>query len=115
MQTVHVECSRQVDEQMRRPDLVTRLVNGEVIILDRAAGNVHQLNATASHVWNECDGTRSAADIAAGMAARFDVSSDVILRDVLTIIADFRQLGLFVDERTVSNSGQNGDNNDHRQ
>src|SRR5688572_25028723 len=51
----------EVMSYVHRPDLVTRTIDGEVVILDQSAGTVHHLNATASHIWSECDGTRSAA------------------------------------------------------
>jgi Coenzyme PQQ synthesis protein D (PqqD) len=84
--------------QMRRQDLVTRIVDGETIILDRVAGRVHQLNRTASYIWNVCEG-RSASEIATEMAARFDVIPDMVLTDVQTTLSDFRRLGLVLDAR----------------
>jgi len=83
--------------QKRRSDLVARTINGEVVILDRAAGTVHQLNATASHIWSACDGAHSVADIAASVAARFEETPETVLRDVLATLADFQRLGLLVD------------------
>ena len=77
---------------------MTRIVDGEIIILDRAAGRVHQLNRTASYIWNVCEG-RSAPEIATEMAARFDVIPDMVLNDVQTTLSDFRRFGLFLDAR----------------
>jgi len=89
---------------MHRPDLVTRSIDGEVVILDRSAGTVHHLNATASHIWSECDGTQSAADIAARVAASFNGVPETVLEDVLATLADFRRLGLLVDADTLTRS-----------
>ena len=75
---------------------MTRIVDGEIIILDRAAGRVHQLNRTASYIWNVCEGL-SASEIATEMAARFDVIPDMVLNDVQTTLSDFRRFGLFLD------------------
>ena len=74
--------------QTRRQDSVSRIVDGEIIILDRAAGRIHQLNRTASHIWNVCEG-RSASEIATEMAAHFDVKPDMVLNDVQTTLSDF--------------------------
>ena len=82
----------------RRSDLLTRIVDGEVIILDRAKGLVHQLNATASHVWNAFDEKRSAADIAAELSRRFSDTPETVLNDVHRTIAEFERLELLVDE-----------------
>jgi hypothetical protein len=78
----------------RRADLVRRVVDGEVVILDRATGNIHRLNATASFIWNQCDGTSTPADIAARLAASFDRAPEHVLGDVMTALADLERLGL---------------------
>jgi hypothetical protein len=80
----------------RRPDLTTCTVDGEVVILDRAAGYVHQLNPTASEIWAACDGQHSPQDIAARLQERFNGVSDAVLLDVETVLAQFEQLGLLM-------------------
>ena len=81
----------------RRPDLTTCTVDGEVVILDRAAGYVHQLNPTASEIWAACDGQHSPHDIAARLQERFNGVTDAVLRDVETVLTQFEQLGLLLD------------------
>ena len=78
----------------RRTDLETRIVDEEVVILDLANGNVHRLNATASLVWNDCDGHSTVADIAARLAARFQLTPDDVIADVTIALADLERLGL---------------------
>jgi PqqD family protein of HPr-rel-A system len=77
-----------------RTDLITRSLNGETVILDRVSGKVHTLNSTASCIWEVCDGTHGADEIAAYVTTRFgDVPHDV--RDhVLRALNEFEQLGL---------------------
>jgi hypothetical protein len=86
----------------RRPDLMTCTVDGEVVILDRAAGFVHQLNPTATHIWIACDG-HEVDEIAAGVAASFEGAPEAVLDDVIRTLADFERLGLLVD-RPVEDS-----------
>jgi hypothetical protein len=83
---------------MQRPDLVTCTVDSELVILDRAGGYVHQLNATASEIWSACDGVRGAEDIAALVGARFDDPPSTVLQDVLSTLQELRRLGLLVDQ-----------------
>ena len=47
-----------------RADLSTRIVEGEVVILDKRTGRIHQLNSTASFVWNRLDDRTTLAAIA---------------------------------------------------
>jgi hypothetical protein len=90
----------------RRPDLLTCAVDGEVVILDRAAGLVHQLNPTASHIWGACDGGHEVDEIAAGVAASFEGAPETVFNDVIRTLADFERLGLLVD-RPVEDSALN--------
>lgn len=78
----------------RRSDVVSRVVDGEVVILDRPTGNVHRLNATASLIWDHCDGASTPADIAAHVAAHFDRTPDQVLGDVMETLANLEKLGL---------------------
>jgi coenzyme PQQ synthesis protein D (PqqD) len=93
--------------QARRSDLLTRVIDGEALILDRAAGKIHRLNTTASYIWNECDG-RSASEIAVRMLAHFDTSADLVLSDIEATLADFRCLGLVHDTRDTATQKTNG-------
>jgi hypothetical protein len=78
----------------RRSDLIERVIDGETVILDRAVGNVHRLNATASCVWSQLNGENSADAIAAYVAAQFESAPDTVLEDVVQAIHSLDQLGL---------------------
>jgi hypothetical protein len=93
---------------VHRPDLVIRGDEGETIILDQRAGTVHHLNATASQIWRQCSGDRSAAAIAACLTATFDDVPETVLEDVVATLADFRRLGLLVDAAVDGSDGSAG-------
>jgi hypothetical protein len=78
--------------------LIVRLIDGEVVILDRSAGRVHHLNATASCIWNGCDGTQSVSEIATRLTDEFDVVSEAVLRDVIAALVQFQELGLLTED-----------------
>jgi hypothetical protein len=90
--------------QARRPDLLTRVIDGETLIFDRIGGKIHRLNPTATCIWNECDAD-SASEIAARMQVQFDGSPDLILRDVEATLLHFRRLGLVLDTRDTRRGG----------
>jgi PqqD family protein of HPr-rel-A system len=83
--------------KIRRSDLLTTTVDGEVVIFDQAAGVVHQLNRTASHIWSLCDGEPDIDDISARLAASFDDVPAAVTQDIVKTLADFERLGLLVD------------------
>jgi hypothetical protein len=80
----------------QRADLVARHVDGEALILDRAAERVHQLNATAAYIWDRCNGASSIEDVAARFAGDFGIETGVARADVLKTVADLQKLGLLV-------------------
>jgi len=83
------------DEHPRqREDVNARTVGGEIILLDRASNQIHQLNVTASFVWQRCDGRHTAAAIAEALTAAFDVDPDTARDAITAALRQFDQLGL---------------------
>jgi hypothetical protein len=78
----------------RRADLLTRVVDEEVVILDLARGQVHRLNVTASLIWDLCDGMTAADAIAGRLAAEFNRQPPEVAADVATTLDEFHRLGL---------------------
>ena len=80
-----------------RTDLKTRVVEGEVVVLDRQGEMVHQLNRTASYIWQHCDGESSAATIAREMCQDFEVDYPTALQDVLNTLEQLDKIKLLKD------------------
>jgi Coenzyme PQQ synthesis protein D (PqqD) len=78
----------------RRRDVKSRLVDGETVVLDQQAGVVHQLNATASFIWERCDGQSTLTDIAQQLAQAFEVDPHVASCDVNAMIGQLEALHL---------------------
>jgi Coenzyme PQQ synthesis protein D (PqqD) len=83
------------DERPRqRSELSVRVVGDEVIVLDRSASQVHQLNVTAGFIWQRCDGNHTAGRIADEVASAFGVDADTARDAVSAALQQFGQLGL---------------------
>jgi hypothetical protein len=83
------------DERPRqRPELSARVLGEEVIILDRAVNQVHQLNASAGFIWQRCDGQHTPGGLADAVVAAFEIDAETARGAVLTALRRFRQLGL---------------------
>ena len=80
-----------------RPDLAIEIADGELIILDKAAGQVHQLNSSASFVWQCLSDGLGAEEIAIQLSEAFGIERETALGDVQAAIAQFEALAL-VDE-----------------
>ena len=74
--------------------MTIRLVQEELVILDSDSQKVHRLNSTAGFVWNHCDGTATAEQIAADLAKSYAVDLEKVLPDVVEAIAALQTLGL---------------------
>jgi hypothetical protein len=84
-----------------RPGLAIRSVDGEVVILDRDTEKIHQLNSTASFVWNRLESTSDLAQIARELSGEFDVEVDAALVDVGRIVGELQKLRLLVPSTQV--------------
>jgi hypothetical protein len=93
---LHQEANTNVFCLKRRPDVRTRLVDGELVVLDRERGLIHQLNKTATYIWQQCDGQHTAATIAGHVCEAFEVDEATALRDVFEILTRLQNLDLVV-------------------
>lgn len=78
----------------RRSDLSTRSTEGEKLILDREGGVIHQLNSTASMIWELCDGRTSVEEMVSRIVEAFDVDKTVVDADVKKTLIEFGTLNL---------------------
>jgi hypothetical protein len=74
--------------------VATTEVEGETIVLDREHGQVHQLNATASFIWQRCDGHTALTDIAAAVAREFGADPATAETDTVAAVRQMQALNL---------------------
>ena len=48
----------------RRAEFEERIVEGEMVVMDKESEQIHQLNQTASLIWQLCDGEHNRQQIA---------------------------------------------------
>ena len=78
----------------RRSDLNYRTIDGETLILNRQEGRLHQLNPTASFIWDCCDGNSNLADIVDRLAGAYEVDPNTARKDVEEVISNLRSSNL---------------------
>ncbi len=76
----------------QRADVRIQEVDGETLVLDDENGYIHQLNDTASFVWQQCDGKSSTEEIVRRLAKEFDVDDAVAAKDVSEVIEKLRRI-----------------------
>ena len=78
----------------RRSDLNYRTIDGETVILNRKEGRLHQLNPTASFIWDCCDGNWNIAEIVDRLAGAYEVDASTARKDVEEVISNLRNSNL---------------------
>jgi phosphatidylserine decarboxylase len=78
----------------RNPKLAWREIDGEAVIISPEDSHVHELNETASVIWKNADGKHTMEQIAAAVAADYDVAVPVARRDVQELISALSEKGL---------------------
>ena len=76
--------------------LLTRVVDDELVVLDRQHEQIHRLNALSVFIVDRCDGTRSEQAIIDAIVERYDVERPVAAADAEAMIVHLRTLGILV-------------------
>ena len=84
----------------RRTGVQSRLVEGEMIVLDREHDLIHQFNRTATFIWDHCDGQHSTSEIADAVCENFEVDEATAIKEVIETLERLQNLGLVGDPQT---------------
>ena len=79
---------------IKSSELVEQIIEGETVVLDKTAGLIHQLNATASTIWKACDGVATISDIAEQIAGQYDIDIKKAKADVEETLQQLEQQNL---------------------
>ena len=83
----------------RRTGVQSRLVDGEMIVLDIEHDLIHQFNKVATFIWEQCDGQRSAAEIANAIYDNFEVDEATAVKEVVETLEKLQDLELIGDDQ----------------
>jgi len=77
-----------------REGLRVEAVEDGLVVQAGDGGAVHLLNRTAAFLWERCDGTHTAAEMAAELASATGAEAGRVAEDVEASLADLRHKGL---------------------
>jgi methyltransferase-like protein len=80
----------------RRTEFEERVVEGEMVVMDKESEQIHQLNQTASFIWQRCDGEHERQQIAEELAEAFDVDAETAQQDVADTLEKLEEIGLLL-------------------
>jgi hypothetical protein len=63
-------------------------------VLDLRLNQIHQLNLTASRIWEQCDGRHDVSEIAAHLVGSFDVDDATACSDAAFAVEQLARVGL---------------------
>ena len=76
------------------PSVVSRLVDGEAVLVDPKKGMVRVLNPTGARIWEMIDGRRPAAELAADIAAEYGIEATRAQADTISFCEDLVRRGV---------------------
>ena len=75
------------------PQTVSRVVDGEMVLVLPQRGVVDVVNELGQFVWLRVDGTHSVEDIVMAVCSEYDVTTDQARKDVLAYLQDLAGKG----------------------
>jgi hypothetical protein len=85
----------------RTPGIVAVDTDGEAVLVDEVANQLHLLNASGALLWACFDGESTLSEIGFDVADALDVPFEEVLRDALAVVDSLAVRGLCYDGRAV--------------
>jgi hypothetical protein len=76
------------------PGVVSRMVDGEAVLVDPKKGMVRVLNPTGARIWEMIDGRRTVAKLAADIAAEYGIEVPRAQADTIAFCEDLVRRGV---------------------
>jgi len=84
------------DIPARSPNIVSRIIDEEAVVVHLQQGRVRVLNPVGARLWELANGRRSVAELAGAIVAEYNVDEERARADVLAFINDLVTQGLLV-------------------
>ena len=80
----------------RGEQVIAQKAANDLLLFNLEDGNYYSLNEIGSRIWELCDGNHSVSQVVAALAGEYDASDQVLEKDVLELLEDFRRGKLIV-------------------
>jgi hypothetical protein len=78
------------------PEVVSRLVDGEAVVVHPRQGMIRVLNPVGARLWELADGRRKVAELVETIVREYAVDQERARNEVLAFLADLAQRGILV-------------------
>lgn len=75
----------------RGDQVIAQKAANDLLLFNMEDGKYYSLNEIGSRVWELCDGNHSVSQVVAALAGEYDASDQVLEKDVLELLEDFRR------------------------
>ncbi len=79
-----------------RANLSTQQIDGELVILDKDNGQIHQLNSVASLIWQQIEAGLEPGAIVKKLTKLYDIDATLAKTDLDKVLSQFKDLKLLV-------------------
>ena len=78
----------------QNPDTPTRTIEGEAVVITPDDSQLHNLNQTATLIWERANGTHSLEEICQEMLQTFEVEEKELRTDILEFVHESQSKGM---------------------
>ena len=81
------------------PNVVARLVDGEIVLVHLETNRIFTLNVTGTHIWEILNGDEEVGDLQTlerRLQEQYDVDDDVLHADITALLRQFEEEQLMV-------------------
>ncbi len=79
-----------------RANLSTQQIDGELVILDKENGQIHQLNSVASFIWQQIEASSGIEVIVKKLIQFYDIDTVTAQADLAKVVQQFKNLKLLI-------------------
>lgn len=76
--------------------LAWRIIEGQAFIVNTKTSHLHELNMTATFVWEHIDGKNGIDELAKLLSGEYDIDPSAAAKDVSELLGTLRKDGLVV-------------------
>lgn len=77
-----------VNYYKRNSDILWKLIEDKVVLLDMDEGRAITLNEVGSHIWTSLEGQKAQEELAQGVISAFDIDEDTAKKDTNFFLND---------------------------
>ncbi len=81
-----------------RANLRTQQIDGELVILDKDNGQIHQLNSVAGFIWQQMEAGLGADAIVKKLTQSYEIDAASAKTDLDKVLQQFKDLKLLINE-----------------